>query len=608
MMKKVGSFYKKHILALILGPFVKLIEAVVDLLIPLFMKAIIDLNQYEDPSFIPNIFSKRLGEFIRLFGTWIPNNQPLNDAIIGGTIILVMGIIGFGFTMTAQYIAARTATNVGTEIRECLYNKIINLSKADREKFGNSRLLTCLNSDTYQVQQGILFFIRLAVRSPFMIFGALIFSFILDWRIGLAFIALVPTIVIVLFVVLIKSSKKYTSIQGALDDISKKSNDDIQGARLVRAFNHQEEENVSFKEITHTYEDKSIRVHRFNSFINPFVFAVTALITILIVFLLRNSLLNGDDATKIIVSSTLIAEMAYLAQIFFATTQLPPVLLDIVKAGVSRKRIDEILTLEPSIVDGTSKEEGSNDGPLFEFKDVYFSYHKGSDHYALSNINFTLNKGETLGIIGGTGSGKSTIINLLERFYDASKGEVLYKGEDIKKYNLQTIRDEIGLVNQKSSLFKGTIQSNFLMVNQEMKEEDIINSLKTAEAYEFVEKYPDGLNHEVLEGGNNFSGGQRQRLCIARGISKQPNILILDDSTSALDLLTDKKIRHNLSEMNNLTKVIISQRISTIMDADQILLIDKGQIVGKGKHEQLLKENAIYKEIYESQTRKGDYE
>ena len=607
-MKKVSSFYKKHLVALVLGPFVKIIEAIIDLLMPLFMKAIIDLNQYQDPESIPNIISKRFAELIRLCGTWIKNNQSLNDAIIGGTIILVLGIIGFSFTMLAQYIAARTATNVGTEIRECLYDKILHLSKIDREKFGNGRLMTCLNSDTYQVQQGILFFIRLAVRSPIMIVGALVFSFILDWRIGLAFIALVPTIVIVLLVVLVKSSKKYSIIQGELDNISKKSNDTISGARLVRAFNHQEEENTSFKTITTKYENKSIRVHRFNSFINPFVFAVTAIITIMIVFLLRNSLLNGDEATKVIVSSTLIAEMAYLAQIFFATTQLPPVLLDIVKAGVSRKRIDEILTLEESIVDGTSKENDSDDAPLFEFKDVYFSYHKDSEHYALKNINFKLNKGETLGIIGGTGSGKSTIINLLERFYDVSKGEILYKDKNIKDYNLSTVRDEIGLVNQKSSLFKGTIMSNFQMIDPNIKEEDVIASLKTAEAYEFVEKYADGLNHEVQEGGSNFSGGQKQRLCIARGIAKKPNTIILDDSTSALDLITDKKIRDNLSSLNNLTKIIISQRISTIKDADQILLIDKGEIVGMGKHNQLLKENAIYKEIYESQTRKGDYE
>lgn len=607
-MKRATDSYKKHLPALILGPFVKLIEAVFDLLIPLFMKAIIDLNQYQNPEFIPNIFSKRLAEFIRLFGTWVPKNQPLSDALIGGTIILVMGIIGFGFTMLAQYIAARTATNVGTEVREGLYNKIINLSKSDREIFGSSRLLTSLNSDTYQIQQGILFFIRLAVRAPFIIFGSLVFSFILDWKIGLAFIALVPTIIIVLLIVLTTSSKKYLSIQESLDNVSKKSNDAITGERVIRAFNRQEDEISSFEETTGVYEKKSIRVHRFNSLINPFVFAVTALITILIIFLLRNSLLNGDESTKVIVSSTIIAEMAYLAQIFFATTQLPPVLLDIVKAGVARKRVDEILKIQPSIEDGSIKNIDANSDNVFEFKDASFSYRKNSTRYALNNLNFVIKKGQTIGIIGGTGSGKSTIVNLMERFYDVSKGEISFFGKDIKQYTLEALRNNIGLVNQKSSLFKGTIRSNFEMIRKDITDEEIIEALKNAEAYEFVNKYQDGINHEVREGGNNFSGGQRQRLCIARGIAKNPNVLILDDSTSALDLLTDKKVRENIKKINGLTKIIVSQRVSSIIDADQIILLDKGFIVGLGTHEELLKECEIYKEIYESQTRKGNHE
>ena len=607
MMKRVSDSYKKHLIAFIFGPIIKIIEAAFDLLMPLLMKAIIDLNQCGDPHLIENKFSRNLAFFIRMFGTWIPDNQSLNDAIIGGVIILVMGIIGFACTMVTQYIAARTAMNVGTEIREALFKKILSLSKKDREQFGNGRLLTTLNSDTYQVQQGILFFIRLVVRSPIMIFGALAFSFILDWKIGLAFILLVPTLLAVILIVLTNSSKKYTEIQLALDDISTKGGDNVAGARVVRAFNKQSEEVSSFEEVTNAYQNKSIKVHRLNSILNPIVFAATALITILVVFLVREPLLNGNESTKIVVASTIIAEMAYLAQIFFATTQLPPVLLDIVKAGVSRKRIDQIFLLKPSIIDG-DKEVPLEYDTYLSFVRVYYSYKENTDRYALSDIHFSINKNQTLGIIGGTGSGKSTIINLIERFYDVSKGGAIYKDNNIKEYKLSSLRKDIGLVNQKSSLFKGTIKSNFLMANPNLTDEQIIAALKQAEAYEFVSKYEDGIDHEVLEKGSNFSGGQKQRLCIARALAKSPELLILDDSTSALDLLTDKNIRSHLSEMKNMTKIIVSQRVATISDADLIIVLDKGQMIGQGTHKELLKTCEVYKEIYETQTKKGEHE
>ena len=602
VIKRVSDSYKNHLVAFTLGPLLKLIEAFFDLLIPLFMKAVIDLNQYDSPELISNVFTRRLAEFIRLFGTWVPSNQALSDALIGAVIILVMGIIGYVLTMIAQYIAARTAMNVGTEVRESLFNKIINLSKKDREQFGTGRLQTTLNSDTYQVQQGVLFFIRLVARAPFVIIGALIFSFILDWKIGLAFTVIVPLIWIVFFIVLRKSGKQYVSIQSSLDDISTKSTDDINGARVIRAFNNQENENKSFKTITETYETKSVNVHKLNSLINPIVFAITAIVTIAIVFLCRETLLDGSDSEKVVISSTIIAAMAYLAQIFFGVVQLPPVLLDIIKAGVSRKRIDAILTYQSSIESGT---EESKDNIVIKFKNVCFSYKDDSNHYALTNINFQINKGQTLGIIGGTGSGKSTLINLIERFYDTTEGEILYKGINIKDYDLSKLRSEISLVNQKSSLFRGTIKSNFLMANSSASDEQITEALKKAEAYEFVSQYEDYLNHEVNEGGSNFSGGQKQRLCIARGLIINPEVLILDDSTSALDLLTDKKIRTTLSAIDDMTKIIVSQRVATIADADLIILLDKGRAVGMGNHKQLLDSCQIYKEIYESQIKKG---
>ena len=608
MINRVGQTYKKYWPSLVFGPLIKIIEAVFDLMIPLLMKAVIDLQQYQTPENIPNKFSKALATFIRLFGQW-GNVREISDALIGGVIILVMGIVGFMITMCSQYIAARVAVRVGRDVRSSLYAHILSFSKKERDNIGTNRLLTVLNSDTYQLQTGVLFFTRLAVRAPFIILGSLLFSFLLDWKIGIAFIIIVPLLIGITGIVLLRARKNYISIQASLDEISSKSTDTVKGARVIRAFNSQEKENEQFETYTKKYQKKAIRVNIINSLINPLTFAVTALVTIIIIFLLRDILLNGSEGERVLISSTIIAEMAYLAQIFFATVQLTTVLIDITKATVSRKRINDILSIQPSIVDGEeeTKEIAQND-EIIRFDHVYFSYKENSDHYALSDISFSLLKGQTLGIIGGTGSGKSTIGHLLERFYDVSKGTLFYKSQDIRSYELSSLRSEIGLVNQKSSLFRGTIKSNFLMVNPEITDEEIIQGLKDAEAYEFVSKYEDGINHPVNENGSNFSGGQRQRLCIARGLIKKPELLILDDATSALDLLTEKHIRGNINKLNETTKILISQRVATVSQADLIIVLEGGKPVGLGTHEELLTNCPIYKEIYDSQIKKGNYE
>ena len=599
MIRKVSESYKHNFLIIAFGPFLKIIEAIFDLLIPLIMKAIIDLNRYDNPSDIPNIISSRLASFVRLFN---PSGSSLNDALAGGIIILVMGISGYIITMCSQYMAARAAINVGTEVRSSLYQQLLRLSKSERESVGNSRLLTVINSDTYQLQHGVLLFVRLVVRAPFILFGSLIISFILDWRIGLAFTAIVPMILLVNYLVLRKSSKGYVDIQNDLDDISNSTSEISDGARVVRASNQEQQENEKFEKKTASYQDKSIKVNRINSLINPLTFAITSIVLIVIVLLLQNDLFGTDN---VLVSSTIIAEMAYLSQIFFVTVQLSMVAVEIVKAGVSRKRIDGVLSIEPKIIniDNPKTNRVKKGEQLIRFNNVCFSFNDGE--YFLSNLDFEIRKGETFGIIGGTGSGKSTIINLVERFYDVSKGEILYKGIPLKEYDLNALRSDIGLVNQKSSLFKGTIKSNFLMSKKEASDEDIETALKEAEAFEFVNKYEDGINHEVNEGGTNFSGGQRQRLCIARALLRKPEILILDDSTSALDLLTDKKVRTNISSYKEMTKIIISQRVSTIQDADYILVLEGGKVVGLGKHEDLLKASSVYREIYETQIKRN---
>ena len=599
MIRKVSDSYKHNFALIAFGPFLKIIEAIFDLLIPLFMKAIIDLNKYKEPGLITNQISSRLAYFIRAFNF---GSTPLSDALTGGMIILVMGIVGYIITMCSQYLAAKAAINVGTEVRGSLYRKALSLSKKERERIGHSRLLTTINSDTYQLQHGVLLFVRLMVRAPFILFGSLIISFILDWRVGLAFTAIVPMILLVNFLVLRKSSKQYVTLQSELDDLSNSTSEVSDGARVIRASNQEQQENAKFEVKTASYQDKSIKVNRINALINPLTFAITAIVLIVIVLLLQNELF-GDNS--VLISSTIIAEMAYLSQIFFVTVQLSQVFIEIVKAGVCQKRIDEVLRIEPSIANAAdSKTSEVNYGEeLIKFENVSFSFNDNQDNF-LNDLNFEIRKGETFGIIGGTGSGKSTVINLIERFYEASKGTIYYKGIPLKEYDLNILRNDIGLVNQKSSLFNGTIKSNYLMGNKDATDEDIINAIKMAEVYEFVSKYEDGINHPINEGGTNLSGGQRQRLCIGRALVKNPDILILDDSTSALDLLTDKKIRSNIASIKNMTKIIVSQRISTIQDADYILVLEGGKVVGQGKHEELLKSSSIYREIYETQIKR----
>ena len=600
MINKVRESYKHHIISIALGPFLKAIEAFFDLLIPLFMKAIIDLNQYGGPHLIPNKISSSLASFIRIFNQ---SATSLNDTLMGGLIILLMGIIGYIITMFSQYIAACSSVNVGTEIREALYRKMLALSKKERENIGDGKLLTVLNSDTYQLQHGVLLFVRLAVRAPFILLGSLIMSFILDWRVGLAFLAIVPIIFLANYLVLRKSSKGYVDIQNDLDELSSKTSETTDGARVVRASNQQETEDQEFAIKTNAYQDKAIKVNRINSLINPLTFAITSIVLIIIILLLKDSLFSEDNT---LIASTIIAEMAYLSQIFFVVTQFSMVVIELVKAHVSSKRIDSVLSIEPAIKGGSTISVNVS-APIIKFNHVSFAFNDNKSYF-LKDLDFEIRKGETFGIIGGTGSGKSTIINLIERFYDVNKGEILYRGKPIKSYPLKTLRNDIGLVNQKSSLFKGTIKSNYLMSNPYAKDEDIIQALKDAQAYEFVSQYEDGINHEVNEGGLNFSGGQRQRLCIGRALVRKPHLLILDDATSALDLLTDKRVREVINSYEDMTKVIVSQRVATIQNADYILVLEGGKVVGLGKHNDLLKACPIYKEIYQTQIKKGKYE
>ena len=602
MIKKVSESYKHNLGIIIFGPFLKIIEAIFDLLIPLFMKAIIDLSQYLDPSNIPetNIISLRLAYFIRAINS---TGTPISDAVTGGVIILIMGVVGYVITMFSQYLAAKASVNVGTEVRSSLYEKTLKLSKSEREQINDAHLLTLINSDSYQLQHGVLLFVRLVVRAPFILLGSLIISFILDWRVGLAFTVIAPLILITNYLVLRRSSKGYVSIQKDLDDISNKVNETTSGARIIRASNRASSENDKFEVKSESYQNKSLLVNKINALVNPLTFAITSIVLIVIILLLQKDLFSQNS---VLIASTVIAEMSYLAQIFFVTVQLSQVAIEIVKANVSKKRINEVLKVNPKIINPDNPKTGivNDKEPIIKFNHVYFSFNENKNQSFLKDLDFEIRKGETFGIIGGTGSGKSTLINLIERFYDVTDGEIIYKGIPLKEYDLNALRNDIGLVNQKSSLFKGTIKFNYLMSKSDATDKEIINALKDAEAYEFVSKYEDNINHEVLENGSNYSGGQKQRLSIGRALIRKPEILILDDATSALDLLTDKRIRDRLASFKDMTKIIVSQRVATIQNADYILVLDGGKVMGLGKHDELMKTCPIYQEIYQTQIKK----
>ena len=604
-MKACKDSFKKHLFSFIFGPALKLIEAVFDLLIPLFMKAVIDLAKYGDVSLFPNnaFISKSLANFIRLFPSFNFDNRIISDAIICFIIILSMGLVGFAITMITQYIAARTASEVGYDIRKMTFEKIMTFSKKNREQIKQSKLLTILNADTYQVQQGVLIFIRLIVRAPFIILGALIISFLLSIECGFVFLSIIPLVLFIVLFIMKKSSKGYLDIQSKLDDISLKTSDTIEGIKVIKAFNKQEKENNAFIEKSNAYKNKSLKVSKINALINPLTFALVSIATISIVLFGGNSILATASSESVLYVTTIITLISYLAQIFFTLVQMSNVVLILTKANVAKSRIDNVLNIVPSTeinienIIPEIKEES-----LLKFDNVYLRFGEDGNN-ALKNISFTLKKGESLGIIGGTGSGKTSLINLIERFFNPSEGEIYFDGKNIKTMDLSYLRSKISLVSQKPMFLKGSVAYN-ISLNNQFDKQKVIDVLEKAQAKEFVDKFDDNIFHIINEGGTNLSGGQRQRINIARGLYKDSELLILDDATSALDLLTDKKVRDNIFAIKDLTKIIVSQRVATVKDCDNIIVLDKGEIINYGNHEQLLITSSIYKEIYESQIKK----
>ena len=579
-MEKTWDSIKKYKKEFILGPIFKIVEVVFELMIPFLMKYMINTGI---PSF--------------------QNNEGVGKILYPGLTIIAFCIFGFLSTLVCQYFASVASQGFGTDLRNRIFLKVNSLSLKDIDNFGRGNLINLITNDTTRVQTGIAMLIRLAIRAPVLVIGSLVCSFIIDYRVGLMFLILIPIISLILTIILTKNSKNYLRVQQRLDDISNYSNDSLKGSRVIRAFNKENTIINQYKNKTEKYFNETKKANLVAALINPLTFLVVNVGIMLVIYFggnltINNELTNGD----------LVALISYLNQILMALIVVSNLVIIFTKAFSSQKRIDQLLQSETSIVNYSKyKDISLNYGDeIINFENVSFKYEDDGNE-VISNINFKINKGEKIGIIGGTGSGKTTLIKLIERFYDVTSGELLYKGHDIKDYDLDKLHQEISLVNQRSVLFNGTIKSNILIGKKDATNEEIINALKNSEAYKFVKEYSDFINHEVYENGKNFSGGQKQRLSLARALIKDSELLILDDSTSALDYLTDKNVRENINKMKDLTVIFISQRTSSIQHCDKIIVVDNGKIDAIGTHEELLNTSLIYKEINDSQV-KGSYE
>ncbi len=572
------AFYstKKYIPYLIIGPLFKVIEVIFELFTPFLMKYIVDVGY--SYAFEYNDYSK---------------------IIYPGLIMIAFAIFGFCSTLVCQKLASIASQGSGTELRNKIYKKIINLSSVDIDHFGKGNLVNILTNDVNRIQSVVAMLIRLVIRAPILVVGSVICAFLIDVYAGIIFVSIVPIVMFIYFLILKISGKQYKKVQMQNDKIVEKTNDDINGIRAIKSFNNEEKEIIEYENLTKSFYKESKKAILTNELINPltiFIVNVAILgVIYLSTFTFKNSSISYDKGD-------VVALISYLNSILLALIALCNLILVFTKGFSSNARINEFLNYKEVIEDnGKIVKESINEGEnLIKFNDVSLSFN--NENNVLNHIDFEINKGEIIGLIGGTGSGKSLLIKVLERFYEFNEGEVLYKGINIKNYDIKALREDIGFVSQKAQFLKGTIKSNMLIGKSDATDKEIIEALKLAKAYDFVKEYEDTINHEVLEGGKNFSGGQKQRLSIARGILSAKELLILDDSTSALDYLTDKEVRKNLKK-KKITTIIISQRCSSIMDATRIYILEHGEVVGVGTHKQLLKKNEVYQEIYASQTR-----
>ena len=573
-MKRLGVYLKPYTLESILGPLFKLLEALLELLVPLVVADIIDTGiGAGDSGFIV----KRCA------------------------LLIGLGLLGLASSVTAQYFAAKAAIGFTASVRHALFGKVQSLSYAELDKLGTSTLMTRMTSDMNQVQTGLNLALRLLLRSPFVVFGAMIMAFTIDVKSAWVFAVIIPLLFAVVFGIMFSCIPLYKKVQGRLDGVLGAAKENLAGVRVIRAFGKEKQETESFENKSGELLSSQLFVGKISALLNPVTYVM---INLAIIAVLR---VGGGQVYKgILTQGQVLALYNYMSQILVELIKMANLILSMTKATASAKRVAAILALESSLDVPQENPEEPKAAPAVEFDGVTFTYPTGGAP-ALSDISFTLEHGKTLGIIGGTGSGKSTLIGLIPRFYDVQEGCVKVDGCDVRQYPLETLRRKIGLVPQKALLFKGTIRKNLLWGDENAADDAIYDALKAAQAQEVVDGKPEGLDYEVETGGRNFSGGQRQRLTIARALVRKPEVLILDDSASALDFATDAALRHALRELPwEPAVVIISQRTASIRFADEILVLDDGRLAGRGTHEELLQTCDVYREIYESQFKKED--
>ena len=579
-MKKLLVYLKDYKKESVLGPLFKLLEASFELIVPLVIAAIIDTG----------VANGDRGYVMKMC-----------------MVLVLLAVIGLTCSITAQYFAAKAAVGFSTKLRHALFEHIQTLSFSEMDTVGTSTLITRMTSDINQVQNGVNLVLRLFLRSPFIVFGAMIMAFTVDVKAALVFVVTIPLLSVVVFGVMLVSIPLYKRVQNALDKVLGITRENLTGSRVIRAFNKEQDEMEHFNESNDALTKVQLYVGKISALMNPLTYVI---INGAIVVLVWVGALRVDNGY--ITQGAVVALINYMSQILVELIKLANLIININKSIACGNRIESIFELQSSIKEPETTKtlpKESGDVPEVEFSHVCLTYAQAGEE-SLTDIDFTVKKGETIGVIGGTGSGKSSVVNLIPRFYDATKGSVKVEGRDVREYTLEDLRGRIGMVLQKAVLFKGTIRENMRWGNENATDEEIMQALEIAQAKEFVDKKEGGLDFLVEQGGKNLSGGQRQRLTIACAIVKKPDILILDDSASALDFATDAKLRMAIRDMENRATVfIVSQRAASIMYADKIIVLDDGQVVGMGTHEELLAGCEVYQEIYYSQFKKsGDNE
>ena len=576
-MRSVLKYLKKYRLECIMAPLFKLLEACFDLFVPVVVKMIMDVGiKNKDTSYI----------------------------IHGCLVLVALGIIGLACAITAQYFAAKAAVGTSTGLRHTLFAHLQRLSYSNADKLGRSSMITRMTSDINQVQNGVNMFLRLFLRSPIIVFGAMIMAFVVDStnRVAPIFAIVIPILAAIVFTIILTGIPLFKKVQGKLDRVTGKTRENLSGVRVIRAFNMESRESEQFAEANRDHTAAQRFSGMITALMNPMTYVVVNIGIIAVVYFSAVEIDSG-----FLSQGDLFALYNYMSQILVELVKLANTIVLMTKSIACANRIQSVLDMPEGMeVKATEEDVRSDDSIVVEFKNVTLNY-TGEGEDTLLGVNVAIARGETVGIIGGTGSGKTSLVNLIPRFYDASMGEVKVFGKDVKEYQIDELREKIAVVPQKAVLFKGTVRSNILWGNENATDEDIKMALKVAQAADFVAEKDGGLDAPVEQFGRNFSGGQRQRLTIARAIVRKAPIIILDDSASALDFATEAKLRQALKELDgDPTVFIISQRTSSISHADKIIVLDDGEVVGIGKHDELLASCSVYREIYESQFKGGE--